>query len=1062
MNPNASFDNISNKNIFLSDICNIHKEKYISYCKLCSLEICNKCLCSHYNHELINFKKIKPKNEEIDLLKESIKNYKQIFNNILSQIFSWKKSLEKIITSFQHDLNDNQKINENINFVFNNNIYNYSNYNSILKFRQIFNSIIEPQKSINNNKILNYMMNGYNNNIFDENKMGLYEYNNYNKIKLCLEKLMHYNNNSNLNENNFLYNTNCIIDILWENYISKKNNNNNKYNNTNKKIIEKYIDLSKNKKIPKNKFILMKQQNPIDLYKTQTTFKPNIGNIFLEQNNLNTSNDIINDFKHENYILDNNTPRTIYCKKRSNSNNILFWNKNRKNISFNINEFNTNLNINKINFIVKNGKSFFQNKKNASKIESQNQPKNKERTFIHKKFEFKNPTNLKKFVKNSSKKETNIDTNELQKTPKILCKTEKNKIYGNNSFFLNNSNNKLNSTCNSSNKIKQKLNFDFLGNDFNLLSNDLIKENEIIYKLPTNKINNINNTNINNKSNISNNIKYTYNLSPNQILCIGLELGNFNCKLGIMNPNPNQKNNLYTIFDSIPFILSFNENKDEIEIGQEAFNSFINKNETKIIINIIDLIWKNFDEINKNEIYFDKINCNEKNKPYIKINLHNKEKKYNFEDLFIIYIKRLFQKFFEKIEIKGDDKNILQINLVIAIPDNINYFQRKIIEKIFQTQIFPSYNEINDISSDDNSKKNYKLNSVSIHSGSSKGTNKKLYGGYQIILKDIKIENASSIVHMSFTLEENKSKNILALIANGNIINISLANIYKEEINNEIKDIYEIKRTITLEKGEFNLIYDFIEKMSKSYKDDNDMTNLKRNCYKFFYENNKGNDNIVLLNEFIKSLDSIYKEIISSLQKILQEEKINETNINQIIIEGKILQTKSFINLISNIFKNNKEIIQDIKNITNNNIIKGTVIQSFNLSKESPLQILKNISPMSFGIDSFGKMEFIIKKGTKIPNINNKCVKIKNDKNLKKLPINIYEGENEDVKRNRLISSISIDKIYIKNENIYEDFVELMIQFELDCYLDLKMFVLDTKTLKKRVECLIKIDVIKE
>ena len=188
MNSNILFNNnLSNKNISFSDICSIHKEKFISYCKLCTLEICNICLSSHFNHELINYKKIRPQKEEIELLQNSIKKYQEIFNNILTQIFSWKKFLEKIILSFQHDLNQNQKINENLNFIFNNDINNYTNFNSILKFRQLFNSVIEPQKNINNNKILNYMTNC--DNIFEENKMGLYEYNNYNKIKLCLEKI---------------------------------------------------------------------------------------------------------------------------------------------------------------------------------------------------------------------------------------------------------------------------------------------------------------------------------------------------------------------------------------------------------------------------------------------------------------------------------------------------------------------------------------------------------------------------------------------------------------------------------------------------------------------------------------------------------------------------------------------------------------------------------------------------------------------------------------------------------------------------------------------------------
>ena len=85
----------------------------------------------------------------------------------------------------------------------------------------------------------------------------------------------------------------------------------------------------------------------------------------------------------------------------------------------------------------------------------------------------------------------------------------------------------------------------------------------------------------------------------------------------------------------------------------------MNNNETKMIFNMINLIGKKYHEIN-----FDEIIYNKNNKPYIKINLNNKEKKYNFEDLFTIYIKKLFQNFFEKIEFKGTDTNIIQINLL--------------------------------------------------------------------------------------------------------------------------------------------------------------------------------------------------------------------------------------------------------------------------------------------------------------------------------------------------------------------------------------------------------------
>ena len=411
----------------------------------------------------------------------------------------------------------------------------------------------------------------------------------------------------------------------------------------------------------------------------------------------------------------------------------------------------------------------------------------------------------------------------------------------------------------------------------------------------------------------------------------------------------------------------------------------------------------------------------------------------------------------------GNDNNFLQINLVIAIPDDINYFQRKIIEKIFQSQIFPSFIDSND-SSSDNSKKNYKVNSSSINSGSFKNYSKKLYGGYQIILKDIKIENNSSIIHLSYKLEENNSKNILAIVDNGDVISISLGYIFKEKKGNEIKDIYEIKNVISLEKGEINLINDFIEKMNTSQKNINEIYNLRKILYQFFFDINRTDDeNSFILNEFIKSLNNIYKEVISSILKILQIEKLTENNINQIIIEGKILKTKAFIELLSSLFKSNKEISYSLNNINNNNnIILGSIIQSYNLGQDSPLQILKNISPMSFGIDSFGIMEFIIKKGDKVPYINNKKVKIKNDKNEKDVKINIYEGENREINKNRIIFCIEIDKSNFKKENIFDEYVELVIQFELDCYFNLKVFVLDNKNLKKRFECLINFDIKKE
>ena len=1091
MNSKISFDKLSYKNTSLSNICISHKENNISYCKSCSLDICNQCLSSHFNHDLINYEKIQPKKEEIELLKNTIKKYEEDYNKLLSEIFSWKKILEKIITSFQYEISYNKRINDNINFIFNITDYNNMNYYSIFKFRHIFNGVIEQKNNLNNNQILNYMNKycNFNNNFYNENKMGLFEYNNYNKLKLCLDKII---NNQN-NENQFLYKSNCLINIIWENYISTINNN--EIYNKKKTIIEKYIDLSQYKKNAKNKFKFNINKEKIDLNKTQPSFRPKIGNIFLDQNYLNTSpnNEINSNF--DNNINNNiNFNPTVYFKKRRNSdNNIFYNNKNRKNISFNINEYNTNLNINKINLFLKQEKISNINKTDSidkiiQKNKNHKNNDNQGKTFVHKKFE---AINLKQFIKNSSKKESNVQNNDVndvnlsQKTYKYSSKSEKNKMNDKNGcYFLNISDNKLNSTYNSSENIKQKLNFEscsnetiIKNNDMTLLiNNDMIKENEIIYKLPSNNINNPNiNISILNTPEFKKTIKenkFKNILASNSTLYIGLELGNINCKLGIINENKKDSENKVLLFPfkdnilSFPFILSFNEEKGFIEIGHEAYNSFVNNNNSKTIFNILNFLGKNSDEITFNEeLYNCKIISNE-NKPYIKVNYRFKEKLFNFEDLFTIYIKKVFEKFFEKIEIINNEKNnIIQIILNLSIPDNINYYQRKIIEKIFQSQIFPSVNDSGNYSnSDNNSKKcsKSKLNSSSNNSDKSKNYyNKKLYSGYQIILKDIKIENSSSIIHLSYKLKENKINNILALISNGEEINISLATVYKDNINNKIKDIYEIKNVINIQKSEVNLINDFIREKIKLKRNEINVNNLRKICYEYIFniDNNNINDKIEL-NEFNKSLDNIYKEIISSIKIILQKEKLNENNINHILIEGKIFQTKIFLELLTYLFKDNKEInINTIKaNISNNNIIIGTTIHSYNLNSQK----LKNISPISFGIDSFGLMEFLIKKGDKIPIIKNKKVKIKNEKNKNYSEINIYEGENKEVKNNRIISCIEIDKKNFKNEKIYDDYIELVIQFELDIYCNLRVFLLDHKTLKKRIECLINIDVIKE
>ena len=142
-------------------------------------------------------------------------------------------------------------------------------------------------------------------------------------------------------------------------------------------------------------------------------------------------------------------------------------------------------------------------------------------------------------------------------------------------------------------------------------------------------------------------------------------------------------------------------------------------------------------------------------------------------------------------------------------------------------------------------------------------------------------------------------------------------------------------------------------------------------------------------------------------------------------------------------------------------IVIGAAFQSVNLIMKEPKYIINDITPMSFGVETInGLMELVIEKGTNIPVQKEKFVKIRNDEE-QCLEIKIYEGDDNNVNKNRLISSANIDKRNFKTEKIGKNYIEILIQFEIDSNLNLSVYLLDVKTFKRRFECLINIDVVK-
>jgi hypothetical protein len=107
-------------------------------------------------------------------------------------------------------------------------------------------------------------------------------------------------------------------------------------------------------------------------------------------------------------------------------------------------------------------------------------------------------------------------------------------------------------------------------------------------------------------------------------------------------------------------------------------------------------------------------------------------------------------------------------------------------------------------------------------------------------------------------------------------------------------------------------------------------------------------------------------------------------------------------------------------------------------------------------------MDFVIEKGSLIPNTVQKYVKIIKPKGDNKISINIFEGEDEYVYNNRLISRANINIKNFKYEKFGIDYIEILFLFIINTNFNLSVFILDPKTLKRKFECILNIDVVQE
>ena len=510
------------------------------------------------------------------------------------------------------------------------------------------------------------------------------------------------------------------------------------------------------------------------------------------------------------------------------------------------------------------------------------------------------------------------------------------------------------------------------------------------------------------------------------------------------------------------------------------------------------MVGKNYNEIKgMKEIWPFKVLSDEENgRPYITINFAKKEKKFYSEDLLNLFLKKLFEIFFSKIVVdenfdrNSKDKIILNIILVVTVPNTLNYLQRKVIEKIFIRQIFPEIKIDNNNNDSISNKQNVTMSLNSNDSNNSTSKKRKLYNDYIVQLKEIKIENSSSIASLCLKGSKNnklKDNNCLIVNMGGGSINLSITSIN----SNKEKKTFDVKALNGAEFGEEDFIDNFVYSLLKEFDEKmykeclmapGALAKLHRSCSiakKCFEKTSqieikvsKLYENIdlkIILNktDYEKASSELYKKINLLIKEILKKAKLSEINIDNILLIGSSSRTDKIKNILRELFKHNRflynKLALSILSESDNDFysVIGAAIQANNLITNEPKYKLNDITPMSFGVETInGLMEFIIEKDTDIPVQKEKFVKIKNDDG-KFIGIKIYEGEDNKVIKNRLISSANIDKKNFKAEKVGKNYIEILIQFEIDSNLNLCVYVLDVKTYKRRFECLINIDIVK-
>ena len=812
--------------------------------------------------------------------------------------------------------------------------------------------------------------------------------------------------------------------------------------------------------------------------------------------------------KTENYSQEAKSPISSYAsenvgkkiekqnKKHSLLNNLLHMNKKIQTKTYVHKKFSNNKNINnkngniikfqkKIIIINKSNKSN-KHKSNNNNIQSIKKEDNKEypNNNQYKDINNENKSNNTNLLNQKvvRRKQINEDIlNDSEKKEKeysspikpdlfknaIISDTKKNII---NDYDNDNEESNINST-----EKKNLLHIIYSPSNKNQSTNKKINPNKNKNNFQTYKLTNSTNMNISPPNIIKTYKNSPFFVDPDKEVFIGIELGDSECKIGIVNQNTSEIQLVCFEEDrySIPTMVSFSQNKKEIKIGYEAEEDILN-NPSQTIFNIIKFFGKKFCDVKgKNELLPFKVyyENNENNKSYIKINFGpQKDKIFYFENILSIFLQKMFDIIFNKIKIENSSKyntqekiknegegdtfkNIVTLNiiLVLTVPNYFSYYQRKLIESIIKTEIFPEI-KITDALE-----------------------NAIIYGNYKINLLKIKIENASSIASICLNPNydynnlnnKSKQKNFLILNIDGGSTNISITT----SLNDKEQQSYQVKAINGFEKGENdfidNFMYGILQRFDENIKKDIldsplALVKLRKVCKKIRLNLTQKENDLFNIVEVLENYDSmidisrydyenytsnLFDEIKLLIHQSLNEAKIKENHIDGIILIGEICRDKNIAQIVEQLFKQDNSIYEELiySNYLDNEkeayIVGGAAYHAFNLINN--IYSFYDISPFNIGIKKYsGELDYLIIKGEKIPVKSYKTIKIDKENILK-----IYEKNENDNSKEKLIGEVPLNNIFNNMEvNNSYGLKEIKIEFEINEILDLFISIFNGKS----------------